>query len=233
MTDRFRDRLSEYIDGELEAPEEALVERHVETCAECSEIVTDLEAVRARAGEVVDRAPDSDLWPGIAERIADDGVLRPVADLSSRRGSRFRRIALTVPQLAAAAVAVASLSTAGAWMALSDSGTTAAAIDDAPAPTGPGATLASTDAAEGAPLAEQYGSVIAELEQALFGSPERLNPDTEASLRRALLKIDRAIEDAMRALEELPGDPYLEQHVENTMRRKTEFLQRAVQLSQS
>jgi len=75
--------------------------------------------------------------------------------------------------------------------------------------------------------------VIAELEDALFDPSNSLPPDTETSLRRALLKIDRAIEDAENALGTLPGDAYLEQHVQATRRRKAEFLRRAVRLSQS
>ena len=231
MTDRFRDRLSEYIDGELESSEEALVERHLETCTECAGVLGDLEAVRSRAGELPERQPEADLWAGIARRIEADEK-RPTVD-AAPASRRIRRVALTVPQLAAAAVAIASLSTTGAWMALAGpDGAVPTDGTSAPAEAA-GASLVATGPETVRPLADRYGSVIAELEGALFSSPNRLDPETEASLRRALLKLDRAIEDAVRALEKLPGDPYLEQHVESTMRRKAEFLERAVRLSQS
>lgn len=232
MTDRFTDRLSEYIDGELAESDEALVRRHLEDCAECAGTLADLEAVRRRAADLVDRSPDRDLWEGIAERIAETGGARPVIATTTVE-RRFRRIALTVPQLAAAAVIVAAVSTTGAWMALDGRGSSVASIDGDPAaPNGTELVSNQTDGSD-TPLTDRYGSVISELEAALFDSGEPLPPETEAKLRRALLKIDRAIEDAVRALDELPGDPYLEDHVETTMRRKADFLRRAVRLSQS
>lgn len=229
MTDRFRARLSEYVDGDLASSEEALVERHLETCDECADVLADLEAVRTRAAELTDRVPETDLWAGIEARITTaPGVVESAGTTTVRRLSR--RISFTVPQLAAAAVALASISVAGAWMTLNDAGADGENVAVQDAQVADAAFVSNTDDA-GAPLTERYGSVIAELESALFQSD--LNPETENSLRRALLKIDRAIEDAERALEELPGDPYLEQHVENTMRRKTDFLRRAVRMSQS
>lgn len=237
MTDRFRDRLSEYRDGELEPSEEALVQRHLEECDECVHTLADLEAVAEKAGALPDRAPESDLWSGIASRIESGADARPVtpvtAPVTTAGAWRFaRRVTLTIPQLAAAAVTLAALSTAGAWMALGGaSDLSVAAAPDAP--TADGTELVSSRPADADPLAARYGSVITELEDALFDPSNSLSPDTEASLRRALLKIDRAIEDAEKALEALPGDAYLEEHVEATMRRKEDFLRRAVRLSQS
>jgi anti-sigma factor RsiW len=235
MTDRFRDRLSEYRDGELAPGEEALIERHLEDCGECSQTLAELQAVADRAADLDDRVPERDLWNGIAARIEPRLGTLPVKDEATASIgvlSFARRVTFTIPQLAAAAVALATLSTAGAWFALG--GTSGSSAVGSVAETGPvdGSALVSTQTGDEAALAEQYGSVISNLETALFDSSSPLPPDTEASLRRALLKIDRAIEDAEKALEALPGDSYLEEHVENTMRRKTDFLRRAVRLSQ-
>jgi len=80
--------------------------------------------------------------------------------------------------------------------------------------------------------AVRVGTAIADLERALFDPAHPLPPETATAIRRSLVKIDRAIEDAQTALEELPGDPYLREHMDQTMRQKAEFLRRAVQLSQ-
>ncbi|MDX1390113.1 MAG: zf-HC2 domain-containing protein, partial [Acidobacteriota bacterium] len=74
MTDRFRDRLSEFHDGELDASEEAIVRRHLDGCDECADALADLAEVAARAGALTDRELDNDLWPGIEARIADDAM---------------------------------------------------------------------------------------------------------------------------------------------------------------
>jgi predicted anti-sigma-YlaC factor YlaD len=230
MTDRFRDRLSEYRDGELDADDAALVRAHLESCGECAEALAGLDAVAERAAGLPERRPETDLWPGIAARIAAaDAESSGAGRVGSgrRRGMLTRRFALTVPQLAAAALTLASLSVAGAWLGLREGGSAGAERAADAAGT---ATLASSG--EDAASAGSYGAAIEELERILFDPSRPLPPETEASIRRALLKIDRAIEDARRALEALPGDPYLEEHVTSTMRRKAEYLRRAVRLSQ-
>ena len=70
--DRFRDRLSEYLDGGLGPEEETLVERHLASCEDCTRTLEELEAVVERAGRAGAREPGGDLWPGIAARIGAD-----------------------------------------------------------------------------------------------------------------------------------------------------------------
>ena len=67
----------------------------------------------------------------------------------------------------------------------------------------------------------------------LFDSERPLPQQTVARIRRALVTIDRAIEDARAALREVPDDPYLQQHMTGTMQRKSEFLAQAAQLAAS
>ena len=87
--------------------------------------------------------------------------------------------------------------------------------------------------ADAASTAEDYADLIADLERALFDAERPLPPQTVARIRRALVTIDRAIEDARAALLEVPDDPYLRQHMTNTLRHKSEFLARAAQLAAS
>lgn len=231
MTDRFQSRLSEYVDGELTPEERELVERHLDDCDECAGIADDLHEVRARAAGLPERHPATDLWSGIEARLAGGDAGAGTTPLDARRGIR-RRIALTVPQLAAAALTLASVSAAGAWLTLRGT-----AGSDAPAGEGsgvaapaPDAVLAADDVVRSG--AERYAEAIAELEAALFDSDTPLPPETAERVRRALTTIDRALEDARRALRAAPGDPYLRQHVTETMRRKAEFLRNAVRLAQ-
>ena len=50
--DTISDRLSDYIDGELEAREQAEVERHLAECRPCRTVLNELRGVAARAAGV-------------------------------------------------------------------------------------------------------------------------------------------------------------------------------------
>lgn len=69
MSDPWIERLSPWIDGELEADEARALERHVEECAACGAALAQLRELRQRARELPDRAPERDLWPALAARL--------------------------------------------------------------------------------------------------------------------------------------------------------------------
>ncbi len=121
MNDRWRDRLSEYLDGELEAAERTRLEAHLASCEECAATLEQLGRVVARAG-TEDRPPVNDLWPGIAERIgaaSNDVVVRISRQAADGRGRlRDFRVSLSVPQLAAAGIAL-MIASGGAGLLLS------------------------------------------------------------------------------------------------------------------
>ncbi|MXX78529.1 MAG: hypothetical protein F4Z33_06075 [Gemmatimonadales bacterium] len=239
--DRFRDRLSEYLDGSLGAEEEVLIERHLERCEDCARTLAELEAVVERAASLGPREPAEDLWPGVATRIGVRSAgLAAAAPATSEAPARRRPpaglITRFAPQLAAG-IALVWLSGALVWTAVARD-----AAEGTPGAAGtmpglgvpsllPPAVQSASTLEDGGSSAEQYARLIAELERVLFDAERPLPPETVARIRRALVTIDRAIEDARAALLELPDDPYIQQHMENTMRRKSEFLAQAVQLA--
>ena len=241
--DRFRDRLSEYLDRSLGPEEETLVERHLERCEDCARTLLELEAVIERAGHVGGREPAGDLWPGIAARIGADGdgqseAERDAAERPTRRRPAARGIARFAPQLAAG-VALVWLSAALVWMARARSDAEGVGVADGAVPgigfpsVLPPAARSTSTGAGGEATAEEYADLIAELERVLFDSERPLPQQTVARIRRALVTIDRAIEDARAALREIPDDPYLRQHMTSTLQRKSEFLAQAAQLAAS
>jgi|GEM_PF-202803 len=127
MSDRWTDRLSEYLDGELSAAESRALEAHLEGCGECREILADLRRVVDRAASLRDRAPGADLWAGIEQRIRDAPAVTPaptevrVVSLFDAKRER-RRISLSVPQLLAAGLVLALASAGSVWVALRDGG---------------------------------------------------------------------------------------------------------------
>src|SRR5919109_770661 len=115
MTDQWTDRLSDYLDGELPDGERIAVEAHLQGCAECSAVLRDLRRVVRRAKILKDQGPNRDLWPEIATRIgATAAATTKTIDLASHR--RARRWSFSLPQLAAAGIALLVLSGGAVWL---------------------------------------------------------------------------------------------------------------------
>src|SRR5688572_21150854 len=104
-SDPWVDRLSDYLDGEMDADERARLEAHLAGCAECAATLADLGDVMRRARALAPREPATDLWPGIAA-----GIGAPRADvlpLRLERRETARRLSFSVPQLVAASLVLA------------------------------------------------------------------------------------------------------------------------------
>jgi anti-sigma factor RsiW len=226
MSDRWMDRLSDYLDGELDEGERVTLEAHLQTCADCAAVLADLRRVvnRARMAEV--EPPRRDLWPGIAARIgatpASSAVtVEPAAPRPERRWS------FSLPQLAAAAVLLMTLSGSAAWLLRGPATGPAAPVPIGAAPSGtpPVVTTASRRNAT-----ESYAAAVADLERVLAGGRGQLDTSTVRVIEQNLAAIDRAIAQAQRALEADPANLYLNTHLAETMRRKLDLLRQAAAL---
>jgi anti-sigma factor RsiW len=217
MNDHWMERLSEYLDDELTPTERASIEAHLEACRDCSAVLGDLRRVVDRARHLEDRPPRRDLWPGIARRIGAT---------PARPRVMGRTWSFSVPQLAAAAVALMTLSGGTVWL-LQSSGSTVnnlpLAAADSPSPA-PVAVNASHNAAQ------SYAAAVADLERVLAGGRGQLDTTTIKVIEQNLAAIDQAIAQAQRALEADPANMYLNTHLAETMRRKLELLRQAATL---
>ncbi|HET9038721.1 MAG TPA: zf-HC2 domain-containing protein [Gemmatimonadales bacterium] len=233
MTDQWTDRLSEYLDDELPPDERTAIEAHLRHCVACGAVLADLKRIVARAQGLEDRLPARDLWPGIAARIgaAPAAGPRPVVALEARR----RRWSFSLPELAAAGIALMALSGGAAW--LLHPGATApipVAARPAPAPalspTGsPRVALTSSRRAAG----QSYDAAVADLERVLTAGRGRLDSTTVRVIERNLATIDSAIAQAQRAVAADSANVYLNSHLAETMRRKLELLRQAAALVSS
>jgi hypothetical protein len=219
MTEHWTDRLSEYLDGDLSPAERERLEAHLVACGACRTVLEELQAVVATAGRLEDREPEYDLWPGVRQAIGS----RPVIALDSRR-KPARRITMSLGQLAAAAASLVLVSGGAAWF-LSQSQSSRGALVEAPAP--PAVLQPVTFDPRG-----RADSAITELQQILESHSSRLDSSTVRILAENLALIDRAIGQARRALESDPSNPYLNDHLARTMRKKIEVLRRAADLAQ-
>jgi len=256
VTDVWTEKLSDYLDDELKANERAALEAHLGECATCTETLAELRAVMASARTLPNDPPARDLWPGIVSQIAPEEsrvtVMRP-------RWRREFKIGL--PQLLAASVALMLLSGGAVWMMLQRSpaptgvqpqmggsvanryvprstpgmqatpegGTTQSGTGEAPsfdrqAPSLNRAQFASAQS-------PRYDATIAELERVLSEGRGTLDSSTVRILEENLAIIDRAVEQARRAVAADPANPYLRSHLAATMKRKADLLRKATVLA--
>jgi hypothetical protein len=159
----FDERLSAWLENDLDGATATAMERHAAACDACGELAADLRAIHARAASLPPLTPSRDLWDGIAARIAAPVIPLGVPALTGARrqvGPARRRRAWVRPGLAAAALVVVtaglthlletrdvSRPTSGAAVALHDPRTPALAIHD----TVLGATPPSTEAPVASP----------------------------------------------------------------------------------
>ena len=227
----WTDKLSDYLDDELEDTERAAVEAHLRGCADCSAVLNDLRRViaRAQAAAAAAHPPQTDLWTGVAGRI--ERIRQP------------RRISLTFTQLAAAAVLLIGVSAGRAWR-LHPAVTGTAPLDSTVGGARASAeandrALASADFQGGGDVTvigvsladDQYDAAVADLERALKQGRGKLDEATIAVVEQNLQTIDQAIAQAREALAADPANSYLSGHLVETRRRKLDLLRRATALT--
>src|SRR5262249_26291427 len=155
MTDRWTDRLSDYLDGELTPAERRELETHLESCSACATTLAELREVVARAASLPARPPAADLWKGIEPRL--DVVQSVVTPFETRVR---RRVSFPLPQLAAAGLALMVMSGGAVWILRN--GGPATDLPPVAATNDPG--LASLPVSTADP---RYDEAIADLQQAL------------------------------------------------------------------
>jgi len=227
MHEEWTDKLSDFLDGELDGAEEAAVAAHLRDCPACTAVLNDLKRVVAHAQGLDVRPPERDLWPGVSARI--DRVAPP------------RRISFTLPQLAAAAALLIAVSGTLA-VKLTERRDAPAAVAQAPTSSVPEATQGPVGQATSpdSPIVErvsladaQYDAAVADLEKAVKNGRGRLDKATIDIVEHNLQIIDQAIAQARDALAADPANGYLSGHLVEARRRKLDLLRRAAALAET
>jgi anti-sigma factor RsiW len=219
MIDTWTDRLSEYLDDELSPSERIALEAHLRSCRDCSATLDELRDVVSRAASLPARPPAADLWPAIEPRLAPQERLSSITPFRARIS---RRISFTLPQLAAAGIALMVMSGGGVWLlqhggrATSMPPVAATAVDTAVVP------VALAD--------PRYDEAISDLEQALQAGRKDLDPATVKILEANLDAIDKAIAQSREALAKDPANVYLNNHLADARQRKLALLRGAAAL---
>jgi anti-sigma factor RsiW len=224
MSDQWTEQLSEYLDGELTEGQRVALESHLQTCHECSALLVDLRRVVRRARILREQLPSRDLWPGIASRIGAT-VSEPVElEFRRRQGKRW---SFSLPQLAAAGIALMALSGGAVWLIRTPGPGVAPPVAAAPDAS---TTARNVAANPGRDASRSYAAAVADLERVLADGRGRLDSSTVRVIEQNLAAIDRAIAEAQRALEADSSNLYLNTHLAQTMQRKLELLRQAAAL---
>jgi hypothetical protein len=220
--DSFTDRLSDYLDDELDATERASVDRHLTSCASCRTTLQELRAVVARAAALEDRAVPN-RWTELAPHLSARRLAKRLSFL--HRASAPRRFSFTLTQLAAASLTLIVLSGGLVWMARSG---------DPRADFAPVGATSNPDDPQDAPRATptnfadaHYDEAVADLQQTLTTGRTKLDAETVRVLEDNLGAIDRAIEQCRDALAKDPANVYLNTHLAEARQRKLALLRRA------
>ncbi len=238
MTDQWTDRLSEYLDDELPPDQRVAVEAHLRHCVACGAVLADLKRIVTRAQRLEDRLPAHDLWPGIAARIGAAPATAERGETGAISRAR-RRWSFSLPELAAAGIALMALSGGAAWLLHPGAAPTAVAGDPALAPIAiPGLTPALAPSGSfrvglgpaRRAAGQSYDAAVADLEGVLTAGRGRLDSNTVRVIERNLATIDSAIVQAQRAVAADSANAYLNSHLAETMRRKLELLRQAAAL---
>ena len=99
--ERFEERLADYMEGDVQGAERALLDAHAASCAACGALVGDLRKIVAEAATLPAIEPPRAVWAGIESRIAANVV--PIA-------ARRRTVPLVRALTAAAAMILVTAS---------------------------------------------------------------------------------------------------------------------------
>jgi hypothetical protein len=216
MNENWTDRLSEYLDGELDSTARKALESQLANDAALRATLDELRAVTSAATRQIETSPTADLWPDIHDRISAEPATH-----------RRRTIMVTIPQFAAAAGVMLLLGVGLARMGL----------DARPEPASSGAIAELESSADASfvsnPVTSDpagYRLFVEDLEGRLEAGQGVLADETLRVLEQSLAKIDQAITQAKAALEADPNNTYLNQHLASARARKLRLLENATAL---
>jgi len=242
--EQLDERLSDWLENDIDAATRAELERHVAACARCTALVSDLALIRREAAALPELVPSRDLWPEIEARIQAPVISLEqsrVAPAAARRGSMRRAWSLGAAAAALVAVTagvtyymtiqvqpepiVAGTSTvvpspdSAAPVVIPETPTPLAAAPEQPAPQREERRLASAPTPN-----TEYARDVAQLRDIVSQRRAELDSTTIAVLEKNLELIDRAIAESRAALERDPASDFLADQLARAMTKKVAIL---------
>ena len=213
------DVLVDLVDGRLDSTQQRDVERHLEACAECRALVTDLRAIRASAFMLDRREPPMTVWTKLQDAVAAEP--RPSARVL------WMPTRHTLPVWLGAAAALILATVIGLLPLMNRN---AASNDMAESePAAPQVTVESV-AAEFEAAEQHYQKAIDDLQTIANKDTGELDPQVAAVLQKNLTVIDQAITESRAALKTQPTNTNAQDGLFDALRTKVALLQQTVEL---
>jgi hypothetical protein len=208
-----------YADERIGGPERVAIERHLDACAECRQLVDDLRALRRQAASLEPMSPPERVWQQISIAI-EPGEPVPAAS----RSSAFPRW----PWHAAAAALLLLVVSAG-WKLARPGFRRAPATSAARDVRDAGVPARSVESELGQ-SEQHYHQAIAGLERVADAGQSALDARTAATLRTNLSVIDHAIDESRAALGAQPHSEAAQQSLLESFKAKIALLEDTIAL---
>jgi Putative zinc-finger len=216
MHSEWTDRLSEYLDGELDPAATRALESHLAACAECRAVRDELKVVVATARGFEGRPPSKDLWSALEAEIERSRVVA----LPRRFDWRH---------LIAAGLVMGVVGSGAALIVarrLASERPAAPAVATQPPTIGPRPAVVLTANAD-------YDRAVRDLEAVVAAGRATLDTATVRVVEESLKTIDQAIAEAEAAVQRDPANAYLNGQIAAHMQQKLAILRMATRAIQS
>lgn len=217
--DLQREILVDLVDGRLDPADQRAVERHLDACAECRSLVTDLRGIRAAAFMLDRREPGAAVWMKLQAAVA--------AEPSPKARVLLMPTKANWPVWLGAAAALILATVIGLLPLLNRPAGPADAADQAAA--APEVTVESV-AAEFEAAEQHYQKAIDDLQTIASKDTGELDPQVAAVLQKNLSVIDQAISESRAALRSQPTSTNAQDGLFDALRTKVALLQQTVEL---
>lgn len=211
--------LSDYIDGELELGEQVKIERHLGDCEPCRAVRDDLLQIVHFSHQLPEHSPSGALWARIQSDIGEQP-----AGFWSRAGAwwvrtKGRHFDLSIPQMVAAAAALAIIISIGAIVSRQSSTTGELSLVN-PVAGAPSQVrmLSNPDLQQ---LEKQISSLSATIEQRKVS----WDPQLRVKFEKNMSLIEQSLAECRHQLNDNPGDDISQELMLNAYREKVRLLE--------
>lgn len=220
------DVLVDLVDGRLDPAQQRDIERHLEACADCRALVTDLRSIRAAAFMLDRREPGAAAWSKLQAAVAAEPAPRArLLMMPAAVGRSLRDGGWPVWLGAAAALVLATMIGLLPLMNRNAAPDAAATANDG----APEVTVESV-AAEFEAAEQHYQKAIDDLQTIANKDTGELDPEVAAVLQKNLTVIDQAITESRVALRAQPSSTNAQDGLFDALRTKVALLQQTVEL---
>ena len=211
------DVLVDLVDGRLDPAEQRQIERHLEGCADCRALVTDLRSIRASAFMLDRREPAAALWTKLQAAVAAEPKPKARILMMPTRGNWGVWLGAAAALVLATVIGLLPLLNRNA----------AAPVDE---PEAAVEVTVDSVAAEFAAAEEHYQKAINDLQTIASKDTGELDPQVAAVLQKNLTVIDQAITESRAALQTQPSNTNAQDGLFDALRTKVALLQQTVEL---